>query len=430
MPKRTNDGVRKRCRCSKRRWPECEHPWQVNFHHRGKNQRFSLDVLARARNEDPPNPFDKREALKWRDRIRTEIRNGTFVDPHAPKPEPDRPTRLTVGDVADRYLEKHVQSEGRRDAGRKLMEWYVAALRRATVPAAGGETVRLEQKPIDDVTTDDVETIRDGWKRRAGSKGGRVGVDRALKRLRHLFNWAIRKKLATQTPFKLHGVTLIEFAADQGRTRRLEPGEEARLMKHAPDYLQALIVAALETGCRRGELFGLRWRDVKWGQGVLLLPAEITKTGEPRDVPMTQALRAMFELRKHRPDGTEWGPADHVFRNELGAPMTDCRKPWLETCTAAGITGLHFHDLRREFASRLRETPGISDHHVRDWLGHADLATTSRYLATTRVGLQQARRVFEQHRADSFAHDLHTDTVEPSPDTPDQATENEAKSLN
>jgi hypothetical protein len=53
----------------------------------------------------------------------------------------------------------------------------------------------------------------------------------------------------------------------------------------------------------------------------------------------------------------------------------------------------------REFASRLREAPGISDHEVRDWLGHANITTTSRYLATTRTTLQQAPKKFEQHRA-------------------------------
>jgi integrase len=83
---------------------------------------------------------------------------------------------------------------------------------------------------------------------------------------------------------------------------------------------------------------------------------------------------------------------------------------------------LHFHDLRGEFASRLRETPEISDHHVRDWLGHAEMAMTSRYLATTRVGLQQARRVFEQHRA-GFAHDLHTTTENAPTATPNPTSE-------
>jgi integrase len=57
-----------------------------------------------------------------------------------------------------------------------------------------------------------------------------------------------------------------------------------------------------------------------------------------------------------------------------------------------------FHDLRREFASRLLES-GASDHEVRDWLGHANITTTSRYLSTTRVRLQRARAVFELRRS-------------------------------
>lgn len=56
---------------------------------------------------------------------------------------------------------------------------------------------------------------------------------------------------------------------------------------------------------------------------------------------------------------------------------------------------LHFHDLRREFASRLLES-GVSNHAVRDWLGHTNLTTTNRYLSTCRVHLQEARRRFEQ----------------------------------
>ncbi|HUL72869.1 MAG TPA: site-specific integrase [Vicinamibacterales bacterium] len=333
------------------------------------------------------------------------------VDP--PRAEPEG--RLTLGDVCVQYLKKHVQREGRRKAGRKLMEWYVAAFRRFEVPAPNGATIRLERKAIDAITTADVEAIRDGWKRKRASRGGRVGADRALKRLRHLFNWAIEKGYAEHTPFNRHGVTVVHFAKDQGRARRLEPGEEAKLLEHAPAHLHALITAALETGMRRGELLALRWRDVKWAADLLLLPAEITKTAEARDVPMTRRLKAVLGLRKHAPDGSEHGPGAFVFGNEVGEQIADTRDAWLETCKGSGITGLHFHDLRREFASRLRETPGISDHHVRDWLGHADMATTSRYLATTRVGLQHARRAFEQHR-DGFAHGLHTATPEAATD--------------
>jgi hypothetical protein len=74
------------------------------------------------------------------------------------------------------------------------------------------------------------------------------------------------------------------------------------------------------------------------------------------------------------------------------------------TCRRAGIKDLHFHDLGREYTSRLREAPGISDHEIRDLFGHANISTTSRYLATARTGLQRAVRPFEAHRVrTSFA---------------------------
>lgn len=408
MPKITNDGLRKRCGCGKRTWPKCAHPWHVNFHHGDREYRYSLDAVAKQRHE--PAPRKKADALAWRDKLRGEIRAGEFHVHAAPPPTGG----LTVGDVADAYLKGHVQREGRRTGGRKLMEWYVAALRRAEIPAAGGQTLRLEQKPIKDVTTADVLAIRDGWTRRKGSHGGRVGVDRALKRLRHVFNWAIEHGHVEHTPFRRHGVTVVHFSKDQARTRRLEPGEEKKLLDAAPDLLKALIIAALETGMRKGELLALRWQDVHAATDTILLPAAITKTNEARDVPMTARLKAVLELRKHAPDGTEHPSTAFVFGNAFGEQVKDIRDEWVATCTAAKVTGLHFHDLRREFASRLRETPGISDHHVRDWLGHADMATTSRYLATTRVGLQQARKVFELHRA-GFAHDSHKSEDETTP---------------
>jgi integrase len=81
---------------------------------------------------------------------------------------------------------------------------------------------------------------------------------------------------------------------------------------------------------------------------------------------MTQRFRAILDVRKYAPDGTEHPPDVFVFGNEIGERVSDIREVWTETCEKAGSAGLHFHDLRREFASRLRETPGISDQHVPD----------------------------------------------------------------
>ena len=194
---------------------------------------------------------------------------------------------------------------------------------------------------------------------------------------------------------------------------RRRDGEEERLVRYAPPHLRDLIIAALETGCRRGELLSLRWSDIKWSANIILLLADVTKPHHARDVPMSRRLRAVLDMRRYAPDGTRHGPDQYVFGNGVGEPVKSVRTAWENTCRRANIEDLHFHDLRREFGSRLRETPGMSDHEVRDWLGHANITTTSRYLSTTRVGLQQAVHKFEEARniRTKFAQ---TDSVVPN----------------
>lgn len=285
------------------------------------------------------------------------------------------------------------------------------------------------RKALDDLTVSDIEAIRTEWPLLKGaSKGGRVGADKALKRLRHFCNWAVEKGYASRTPFKKgNGVVAVHFAKEQPRSRRLEGDEEDRLIQNAGSHLRALIVAALETACRKGELLALRWRDVKWDQNVLLIPEDSSKTAEPRDVPMTRRLRALLEMRRHCPDGEEHGQESYVFGNDVGEKIRDIRAAWENCCAASRIRGLVFHDLRREAASRLRES-GAPDHVVAAWLGHTNISTTSRYLRTSRAGLQRYLLGFEQHRENCtpVAHSLSGEAPTPS----SEPAENHAKSLN
>jgi hypothetical protein len=81
---------------------------------------------------------------------------------------------------------------------------------------------------------------------------------------------------------------------------------------------------------------------------------------------------------------------DHLLESiACGERIHSIKTAWRATCRRAGIRNLHFHDLRREFASRLRES-GASDHDVRDFLGHANISTTSRYLKSTPQRLERA----------------------------------------
>lgn len=369
-------------------------------------------MIAGARNE--PSPRSKTEAEAWRDRLRSEIRGRTFKSPsEAPEAPIDTESRLTFGDVVDQYLRRYVQTPTRRARGRREMEILLATMRRAEIPAANGSRIRFETKAIDAVTRADVEAVR-AWRRleqeagksRPGSKGGEVGTNRLLSRMRHVFSWAIAEGHISETPFKRGGVSVVrmETSVEGARTRRLQSsvvlqdgserdGEEARLLAHAGPHLRALIIAALSTGCRLGELLTLQWaqvlRDERDQARWIRLPAGKTKTAKARDIPVGSSLRAVLELRRHGPDGVVHELSAYVFGNEVGEQVTSIRTAWELTCKRAGVEGLHFHDLRREFASRLLESQADL-HDVQMFLGHAAITTTSRYLQSTPVRLERA----------------------------------------
>src|SRR5262249_39069300 len=88
-------------------------------------------------------------------------------------------------------------------------------------------------------------------------------------------------------------------------------------------------------------------------------------------------------------DGSEHPSSAYVFGNEVGEPVKSIRTAWALTCQRAGICDLHFHDLRREFASRLLESQADL-HDVQMFLGHAAVTTPSRYLQSTPVRLERA----------------------------------------
>ena len=72
----------------------------------------------------------------------------------------------------------------------------------------------LGSKRIDTITKADVEAVREArrqYPQRPGVKGGEVGINRLLARLRHLFSWAIAEGYTTETPFKRHGVTVVKL---------------------------------------------------------------------------------------------------------------------------------------------------------------------------------------------------------------------------
>lgn len=156
-----------------------------------------------------------------------------------------------------------------------------------------------------------------------------------------------------------------------GRERRLQPGEEARLLRACAASLRPLVVLALETAMRRGELAGLHWDGIDLERRLVRLT--LTKNGDARTVPLTP--RAAAELRTLKAAPQRW--EGWVF----GPPLLVAGRITREFQRArkrAGITGLTFHDLRHEATSRLFER-GLGAAEVRAITGHRTLVMLSRY---------------------------------------------------
>ncbi len=129
-----------------------------------------------------------------------------------------------------------------------------------------------------------------------------------------------------------------------GRTRRLVGDEEQRLFDVASERksadLSLLMLLAIETGMRSGELVSLRWDQINLAQHFIHL--DMTKNGTARDVPLSVAAEAALRPLQR--------PAHHrLTRFRDSASVT---KEFRRTCVRAQINNLRFHDLRHEAASR------------------------------------------------------------------------------
>jgi integrase len=87
----------------------------------------------------------------------------------------------------------------------------------------------------------------------------------------------------------------------------------------------------------------------------------------------------------------------YVFGDVSGARVRSVKKAWNGACARAGISGLNFHDLRREAGSRLLEG-GVPLNIIQAFIDHANISTTSRYLKVTQQGMHDALKRFEDVR--------------------------------
>ncbi len=276
-------------------------------------------------------------------------------------------TGITVKRAAEEYLRYIEHDRERKPSTVKGYRWLINA---QILPPLG-------ELFIEDVTPELVEAWLASLKGRASSRRKTVVLLHGIfKRARKLYRLPSNPVADVEKPTQSRG----------GEIAVLSPEEVWALVRAAAsDQDAAIFLTAAFTGLRMGELLALRWRDVDFAgsagrvrasyyAGALTSP----KSGKVRSVPLAPEVAKALARLSQRGDWT--GEDDLVFAGDYGLFLdgSAMRRRYKGALGRAGLRPLRFHDLRHTFGTRMIAKADIR--RVQEWMGHADVQTTMRYL--------------------------------------------------
>lgn len=325
-----------------------------------KNGKWGIDYYVDGRRKrEIIGPSKKLAETVLRKRL-VEIAEGKFLDVK-------RFVRISLEDFGDRYLE---YSKANKSEGSYRNDQY--------------SVTRFKEffkgKRIDEITAFMIE----GFKQKRSGEVSKRTVDIDLSCMKHMLGKAVEWGFLRENPAAM--VKL--FRPQNARLRYLSEEEIVRLIEVCDDYFRPLVIVAIHTGMRRGELFNLRWSDVDLANGILHI--DKTKNGVRRDVPMSETVRRELEALKAKAR-CEWA---FVRRDDPRKPLRDIRYPFAKALRRAGITGFRFHDCRHTAASWF-VMKGMGLETVQEILGHASPLMTRRYAHLSPAHLRRAVKVMD-----------------------------------
>lgn len=277
----------------------------------------------------------------------TEIHEGVWFD----RAKVER--QYTFTDLAERYA---TWAEGRQRSWQISKKYMVKQLVSRFV------NFKLSQFNTNIVEQFQTERLNKGNKP--------ATVNRLLAAIKHMFTKACEWEMITEETLKR--VHKVKFLHENNKRLRYLTKEECQSLINACDkHLKPIVIAALNTGMRRGEIFSLNWNNIDLKHGFILL--EKTKNGDRREIPINDTLKRTLQGLARRLD------IPSVFcDHSTGKRYTDIKHSFNSACRRAGIHDSHFHDLRRTFASHLIMA-GVDITTVKELLGHKTLTMTLRY---------------------------------------------------
>lgn len=313
--------------------------WHYDFWHKGQRYVGSTRQVS------------KTVARQVEDQKVKEVREGLIED-------------IPFDQLVKRYLALHAAGK----KARKFYEWTTKVLE-----AHFGKTMlsRIGVREVEEFAA----------KRRAKVKPSTA--NRSLAVLKSMFNKAMDWNYASSNP-----VRKVKLAKEHNKREHFLSEEEgARLLEATPEKVRPIVLAALHTGARRGELLGLGWEDVDFRSKVVHF--RDTKNGTDRAVPLDATLEGVLRAL---PRPLAGGP---VFAGDSGRlTPNELRNGFERAVRESKLVGLRFHDLRHSYASFLVRA-GVPLNTVRELLGHRSLEMTLRYSHLSPDHKREAVRVLD-----------------------------------
>jgi integrase len=201
-------------------------------------------------------------------------------------------------------------------------------------------------------------------------------INRELAVLKNIFSVALKqKRYRGDNP-----VRQVSYFPEQNRDYVLSKEEIGRLLEAAGGTLRKIILIALNTGFRKGEILSLRWNQVNFEEGIISFAR--TKSAKFLRVPMNQVVRDILAGIEKK--------GDYVFlgRGSQGH-LFDCKKQFEAAREKAVLPGLRFHDLRH-CAGTYMAAASVPLATIQQILGHQDIRTTMRYINPNDEGRRKA----------------------------------------
>ncbi len=336
-----------------------------NENSKGAAKREEAKHLAWMATQPPPPDKSKRGKPGATEPIAATAPESESLEPA----EPPKPSVPTVKEFLEIYKEST-----RLQIKPSSMYSKEGILRRHVVPALGH--LRLDQ--VDYAAIEDFKQILAKTPAARRIKAPRMlsfkTINNTLVVVNHMLDVARRRGLITAVP------EIDWLRVPPPSFKFLSFDEADQLIKGADGEWRAMIMVALRTGMRRGELLALRWQDVDLDAGRLTVRRSYVsgkfgtpKSGKAREIALGEDVIAVLRAQRHE-------RSELVFCDAVGAVYSRgaIARPLIRAYTAAGVKPIGWHVLRHTFASHLAML-GVSMRAIQELLGHATIQMTERY---------------------------------------------------